>query len=72
VEIKEQYRNMKQQFEGKMHIVDLAAKAMTEQVLNLRSKLSEEVQTVPSFLIWDFLVLISSQEESTSTVRMNM
>ncbi|WNI35382.1 peptidase T [Chryseobacterium sp. SG20098] len=30
VEIKEQYRNMKQQFEGKMHIVDLAAKAMTE------------------------------------------
>lgn len=30
VEIKEQYRNMKQQFEGKMHIVDLAAKAMNE------------------------------------------
>lgn len=30
VEIKEQYRNMKQQFEGKMHIVDLAAKAMKE------------------------------------------
>ncbi|CAA7195072.1 peptidase T [Chryseobacterium potabilaquae] len=28
LEIKEQYRNMKQQFEGKMHIVDLAAKAM--------------------------------------------
>ena len=28
VEIKEQYRNMKQQFEGKMHIIDLAAKAM--------------------------------------------
>lgn len=30
VEIKEQYRNMKQQFEGKMHIIDLAAKAMKE------------------------------------------
>ncbi|MBW8522029.1 peptidase T [Chryseobacterium chendengshani] len=30
VEIKEQYRNMKQQFEGKMHIVDLAAKAMKD------------------------------------------
>lgn len=30
VEIKEQYRNMKQQFEGKMHIIDLASKAMRE------------------------------------------
>lgn len=30
VEIKEQYRNMKQQFEGKMHIIDFAAKAMKE------------------------------------------
>lgn len=30
IEIKEQYRNMKQQFEGKMHIVDLAAAAMKE------------------------------------------
>lgn len=30
IEIKEQYRNMKQQFEGKMHIVDLAAEAMKE------------------------------------------
>jgi tripeptide aminopeptidase len=30
MEIKEQYRNMKQQFEGKMHIIDLAAKAMKE------------------------------------------
>ena len=30
VEIKEQYRNMKQQFEGKMHIVDIAEKAMLE------------------------------------------
>lgn len=30
VEIREQYRNMKQQFEGKMHIIDLAAKAMKE------------------------------------------
>ncbi|MCD0454329.1 peptidase T [Chryseobacterium sp. LC2016-27] len=30
VEVKEQYRNMKQQFEDKMHIVDLAAKAMKE------------------------------------------
>jgi len=28
VEIKEQYRNMKQQFEGKMHIIDIAAEAM--------------------------------------------
>ena len=30
IEIKEQYRNMKQQFEGKMHIVDRAEKAMKE------------------------------------------
>ena len=30
VEIKEQYRNMKQQFEGKMHIIDIAEKAMQE------------------------------------------
>lgn len=30
VEIKEQYRNMKQQFEGKMHIVDIAAQAMRD------------------------------------------
>lgn len=30
VEIKEQYRNMKQQFEGKMHIVDIAAQAMKD------------------------------------------
>ena len=30
IEIKEQYRNMKQQFEGKMHIIDLAANAMKE------------------------------------------
>lgn len=30
IEIKEQYRNMKQQFEGKMHIVELAAEAMKE------------------------------------------
>jgi len=30
IEIKEQYLNMKQQFEGKMHIIDLAAAAMRE------------------------------------------
>lgn len=30
VEIKEQYRNMKQQFEGKMHIVEIAAQAMKD------------------------------------------
>ncbi len=30
VEIKEQYRNMKQQFEGKMHIIDIAAQAMKD------------------------------------------
>ncbi|MDR2205581.1 MAG: peptidase T [Flavobacteriaceae bacterium] len=30
IEIKEQYRNMKQQFEGKMHIIELAANAMKE------------------------------------------
>lgn len=30
IEIKEQYRNMKQQFKGKMHIVDIAEKAMKE------------------------------------------
>lgn len=30
IEIKEQYRNMKQQFEGKMHIVDIAEEALKE------------------------------------------
>lgn len=30
IEIEEQYRNMKQQFEGKMHIVDIAAQAMRD------------------------------------------
>lgn len=30
VEIKEQYRNMKQQFEGKLHIIDIAAQAMKD------------------------------------------
>ena len=30
LEIKEQYRNMKQQFEGKMHIIDIAAQAMKD------------------------------------------
>lgn len=30
ITIKEQYRNMKQQFEGKMHIVDIAAQAMKD------------------------------------------
>lgn len=30
VEIKDQYRNMKQQFEGKMHIVDIAEQAMKD------------------------------------------
>lgn len=30
IEIKEQYRNMKQQFEGKMHIIDIAEQAMKD------------------------------------------
>ena len=30
IEIKDQYRNMKQQFEGKMHIVDIAEQAMKD------------------------------------------
>lgn len=30
IEIKEQYRNMKQQFEGKMHIIDIAEKALID------------------------------------------
>lgn len=30
IEIKEQYRNMKQQFNGKMHIIDIAEQAMIE------------------------------------------
>lgn len=30
IEIKEQYRNMKQQFEGKMHIINIAAQAMKD------------------------------------------
>ncbi|MFP3591978.1 peptidase T [Chryseobacterium sp. SIMBA_038] len=38
VEIKEQYRNMKQQFEGKMHIIDLAAKAMKESNIEPKIK----------------------------------
>lgn len=38
VEIKEQYRNMKQQFEGKMHIIDLAAKAMKESGIEPKIK----------------------------------
>lgn len=38
VEIKEQYRNMKQQFEGKMHIIDLAAKAMKEASIEPKIK----------------------------------
>jgi tripeptide aminopeptidase len=72
VEIKEQYRNMKQQFEGKMHIVDLAAKAMTEAGIEPKIKAIRGGTDGAQFLIWDFLVRISSQEESTSTDRMNM
>ena len=30
IEITEQYRNMKQQFEGKMHIIDIAEQAMKD------------------------------------------
>ena len=30
IEIKEQYRNMKQQFEGKMHIIDIAEQALMD------------------------------------------
>lgn len=30
IEIKDQYRNMKQQFEGKMHIIDIAEQAMKD------------------------------------------
>lgn len=30
LEVKDQYRNMKQQFEGKMHIIDIAAQAMKD------------------------------------------
>lgn len=30
IEVKEQYRNMKQQFEGKMHIIDIAEQAMKD------------------------------------------
>ena len=30
LEIKDQYRNMKQQFEGKMHIIDIAKQAMKD------------------------------------------
>jgi tripeptide aminopeptidase len=30
IEIKEQYRNMKQQFEGKMHIIEIAEQAMRD------------------------------------------
>ncbi len=37
VEIKEQYRNMKQQFEGKMHIIELASKAM--EMANVEPKI---------------------------------
>ncbi|PIE50824.1 MAG: peptidase T [Flavobacteriales bacterium] len=37
IEIKEQYRNMKQQFEGKMHIVDIAEQAMKDA--NIKPKI---------------------------------
>lgn len=38
IEIKEQYRNMKQQFEGKMHIVDIAEQAMKDANIEPRIK----------------------------------
>lgn len=38
IEIKEQYRNMKQQFQGKMHIVEIAAKAMQEAEIEPKIK----------------------------------
>jgi tripeptide aminopeptidase len=38
IEIKEQYRNMKQQFEGKMHIIDIAAQAMKDANVEPRIK----------------------------------
>lgn len=38
IEIKEQYRNMKQQFEGKMYIIDLAEKAMKEAQISPKIK----------------------------------
>ncbi|AZZ59228.1 peptidase T [Riemerella anatipestifer] len=37
IEIKEQYRNMKQQFEGKMHIIDFAEEAM--KIANIEPKI---------------------------------
>ncbi|MDY3350528.1 peptidase T [Riemerella anatipestifer] len=37
IEIKEQYRNMKQQFEGKMHIIDFAEEAM--KIANIKPKI---------------------------------
>lgn len=37
IEIKEQYRNMKQQFEGKMHIIDYAEEAM--KIANITPKI---------------------------------
>lgn len=38
IEIKEQYRNMKQQFEGKMHIIDIAEQAMKDANIEPRIK----------------------------------
>lgn len=38
IEIKEQYRNMKQQFGGKMHIIEIAAKAMKEAGIDPKIK----------------------------------
>lgn len=38
IEIKEQYRNMKQQFEGKMHIIDIAEAALKEASIKPKIK----------------------------------
>lgn len=38
IEIKEQYRNMKQQFDGKMHIIDIAEQAMIDAKIEPKIK----------------------------------
>ena len=56
---------MKQQFEGKMHIVEIAEQAMKDA--NIEPKIKAiRGGTVHNCLIWDCLVLIFLQEEKIS------
>jgi di/tripeptidase len=62
---------MKQQFEGKMHIVDLAA-AMKEAGIEPKIKAIRGGTDGAQLSYMGFLVRIFLREESISTDRMNM